>query len=127
MAKTLQTFVDEALESVPEVDAERARALLDEGDTLVLDVREPGEFADGRLPGAINVPRGTLEVAADHEVEGHDPRLWERRRRILCVCSGGKRSVLAAKTLQEMGFKEAISLRGGYGQWLAGGHPVERP
>ena len=123
MAKTLQAFVDEALETVPEVDADHAATRLD--DHMVLDVREPWEYEAGHLPGAVNIPRGTLEVAADHEHEKRDERLWDRRKKILCYCGGGFRSALAAKTLQEMGFKEAISLRGGYTGWTEAGRPTE--
>ena len=119
MAKTLATFVTEAKATVPEVDAERARAMLDAGEHLVLDVREPDEFSRGHIPGAMNVPRGKIEIAADHEHPDRDERLWDRRRKILCYCGGGMRSVLAARTLQEMGFLEALSLKGGYTEWRA--------
>lgn len=123
MAKTLQAFYEEALETVPEVDADHAETRLD--DHLVLDVREPEEYAAGHLPGAINVPRGMLEVAADHTHEKRDERLWDRRKKILCYCGGGYRSALAARTLQEMGFKEAISLRGGYTAWTEADKPTQ--
>ncbi|MER3496032.1 MAG: hypothetical protein C4320_04020 [Armatimonadota bacterium] len=72
MAKALKTLVDEALLTVPEVDVHHARKMIEEPAEagtgwLILDVREPEEYAAGHLPGAINVPRGTLEVAADHD------------------------------------------------------------
>ena len=124
MAKSLQEFYEDALQTVPEVDAEHATARLD--DHLVLDVREPEEYREGHLPGAINVPRGMLEVAADHEHEKRDTRLWDRRRKILCYCGGGFRSALAAKTLQEMGFQETVSLKGGYTGWTDAAKPTER-
>lgn len=124
MAKTLQAFVEEALETVPEIDADHAETRL--GEFMVLDVREPEEYAEGHVPGAINIPRGTLEVAADHEHEKRDDRLYDRRRRILCVCGGGFRSVLAAKTLQEMGFQETLSLKGGFTGWTEAGKRTER-
>lgn len=116
---TLQGFADEARETVPEVDAEHVQAMLDAGEHLILDVREPDEFAAGHIPSAMNVPRGRLEIAADHEHPDRDERLWDRRRKILCYCGGGTRSLLAARTLQRMGFLEALSLKGGYGEWNA--------
>ncbi len=125
MAKTLQAYVDEARLTVPEVGPDRGEEILAAGDHLVLDVREPEEYASGHLPGAVNIPRGILEVAADHGHPKHDERLWDRRRKILCYCGGGFRSVLAAKTLQEMGFKEAVSMKGGWTEWSGGGRAVE--
>ncbi len=123
MAKTLQAFVDEALKTVPEVDADHAEPRLE--DHMVLDVREADEYDAGHLPGAVHIPRGMLEVAADHTHPKHDERLWDRRKKILCYCGGGFRSALAAKTLQEMGFKEAVSLKGGYSAWKEAGKRTE--
>lgn len=125
MAKTLRTMLDEAREWVPEVDPSAARERLaspddGHGGWMLLDVREPEEFAAGSVPGSINVPRGILEVAADHDHPKRDERLQNRHRKLLVLCAGGNRSLLAARTLQQMGFQEAVSVRGGYAAWSAG-------
>jgi rhodanese-related sulfurtransferase len=91
-----------------------------------VDVREPDEFAAGRLPGALSYPRGFLEVRADLEHHKRDPWLAERGRKLLLYCGGGHRSALAAHTLQQMGFREVLSLAEGYAGWTGRGYPVER-
>ena len=125
MAKSLKDFVDEALATVPEVGPADLPRLKAEGWT-VLDVREPDEFAEGRIPGAINVPRGFLEVKADLDHPKRDPALADRSRKFVCTCGGGHRSALAAKTLGEMGFADVVSLRGGWRAYTEGGGEVEK-
>lgn len=122
MAKTLKDFVDEALTRIGEIEPEEALAL--EG-AVILDVREPEEFAAGHIPGSINIPRGFLEVKADLVHPKKDDRLADRSQKVLCFCGGGHRSALAAATLQEMGFDSPLSIRGGWTLWNQKGLPVE--
>jgi len=85
---------------------------------LVVDVREPGEFAQGHIPGSINVPRGLLEAACDWDYDDTVPELaGGRERPIVLVCRSGQRSVLAADVMQQMGFAEVASLRTGVRGW----------
>lgn len=93
---------------------------------LLLDVREPDEFAAGHIPGARNFPRGFLEVRADLEHYKRDPWLEDRGRKLILYCGGGHRSALAGKTLQEMGFRQIRSLAGGWTAWTERELPVER-
>ena len=129
MPKSLDDFVREALAVVEEIAPEEAHRLLDveghEGWTFV-DVREPDEFASGHIPGARNLPRGILEVRADLEHPKRDPWLADRSRPLVLYCGGGNRSALAARTLGQMGFARVVSLRGGWKNWEAGQHPIER-
>lgn len=116
MAKTLHDFVSEALEKVDEIDPDQ---LPDYHGWVILDVREPEEFAAGHIPNAINIPRGFLEVRADlHHPKRYD-EMADRSQRFVCYCGGGHRSALAAQTLKEMGFADAVSLRGGWTAWEA--------
>jgi sulfur-carrier protein adenylyltransferase/sulfurtransferase len=128
VARSLDDFVRAALEQIEEMRPEQARRLLElpdrEGWHLV-DVREPDEFAAGRLPGARNYPRGFLEVRADLVHAKRDPWLADRERKLLLYCGGGNRSALAALTLQEMGFRRVVSLAEGYAGWTQRGYPVE--
>jgi len=116
MAKGMKDFVAEAKAKVTEVSTAEVAALSD-GSVLLLDVREPGEFQAGYLPGAINVPRGMLEAKADPAMPPHDVRLADRDQAIIAYCASGARSLLAASTLQEMGFKNVKSMAGGFGAW----------
>ena len=85
---------------------------------LVLDVREPAEFALARISGSLNVPRGVLEQACEWDFEETVPELAGRRERpIVIVCRSGNRSVLAADVMQQMGFADVVSLKTGVRGW----------
>ena len=114
MAKSLADYVDEALKTVPERTWDQVARM--EG-WLLMDVREPEEFEIGHVPGAVNFPRGMLEVRADLEHPKRDERLQNRDQRVICYCGGGVRSALAAKTLLEMGFTDAVSVKGGWTEY----------
>jgi adenylyltransferase/sulfurtransferase len=103
---------------IDEVDAVRARELVESGDPLIVDVREQDEWDEGHVPGAIHIPRGYLES----RIEGAAP---DRSQQILLYCSAGNRSAFAAKTLQELGYEEPVSLAGGFTDWKRNGFPVE--
>lgn len=124
MARSLSDYVRDALQIVSEVEPEWVADK--PSDWTVLDVREPDEYAEGHIPGALNFPRGFLEVRADHVHEKRDERLQGRKQKLVCVCGGGHRSALAAKTLLEMGFADVVSLRGGMRLWNEQGREVTR-
>jgi rhodanese-related sulfurtransferase len=125
MPKTLKDFVDAALANITEVEPEWVRDNTRTSEFTVLDVREPEEFAAGHVAGAINIPRGFLEVKADLEHYKRDDRLSDRKLKLICYCGGGHRSALAADTLRQMGFTNPQSMRGGWTHWVALGLPVE--
>ena len=120
MAKALKDFVTEARTRINEVDPDTAEELREErADVMVLDVREPEEFEMGHIPGAVNVPRGILESAADPDYKNPHPELCRARHRpILLYCKSGGRSALAAATLQEMGFEEVYNIAGAAAVWI---------
>lgn len=85
---------------------------------LLLDIREPAEFDALHIPGSICVPRGILESAADWDYDDTVPALaGGRERAIVVICRSGNRSVLAAHTLQRMGFAHVVSLKTGVRGW----------
>jgi rhodanese-related sulfurtransferase len=85
---------------------------------LVVDVREPAEFAQCRIAGSINVPRGVLEAACDWDYDDTVPELaGGRARPIVVVCRSGNRSAFAADVMQVMGFADVVSLRTGLRGW----------
>ena len=116
MPKSGTDLVNEAKQRIAEIDLERARALLAAPDTVFVDVREPNEYNLGRIPGAMPLPRGTIEVRGE--------AMLPKDKTLVVYCGGGSRSALAADTLQQMGY-EVRSLRGGYRAWVEGDGPVE--
>ena len=96
---------------------ELARRLENGGGLTVLDVRDEDEFAEGHIPGSVHIPYGELVERSDE---------LPRDRTIAAVCSGGKRSGLAASLLQREGFERVLHVAdGGVGTWERQGHPVE--
>ena len=124
MPKSLHDFVSRALETVVEVQPEEIASLTSNG-WQIIDVREPEEYAEGHLPGAVNFPRGFLEVRADLEHYKRDKRLADRSQKLICYCGGGHRSALACRTLQEMGFENIRSLAEGWTGWTERALPTE--
>jgi rhodanese-related sulfurtransferase len=87
-------------------------------DLLIVDVREPGEFDAMHIAGAINVPRGILESACEWEYEETVPDLVRaREREVVVVCRSGYRSVLAAHSMQVLGYRNVASLQTGLRGW----------
>jgi len=123
MAKGLADFVADAKAAVKEISTEEVAAKLD-GSVLLLDVREPGELQAGFLPGALNIPRGVLELKADLHFPMRESKLTDRDQEIIIYCASGGRSLLAGATLQEMGFTNVSSMACGFGGWQQAGHEV---
>lgn len=93
---------------------------------LLLDVREPDEFAALHIPGSLNVPRGVLEQSCEWDYDETVPPLASGRdAEIVVICRSGKRSVLAADVLQQMGFSNVISLKLGIRGWNDAELPLE--
>jgi rhodanese-related sulfurtransferase len=85
---------------------------------LLVDVREPYEFDAMHIPNSINVPRGILESACEWEYEETEPELVQARdREVVVVCRSGYRSVLAAHSLQLLGYTNVASLKTGLRGW----------
>ena len=92
--------------------------LEDSPDLLIVDVREPLEFDAMHIPGSINVPRGILESACEWEYEETIPALVQaREREVVVVCRSGYRSVLAAHSMQVLGYQYVVSLKTGLRGW----------
>jgi molybdopterin/thiamine biosynthesis adenylyltransferase/rhodanese-related sulfurtransferase len=103
---------------IDEVDAVRAKELIESGDPVIVDVREQDEWDEGHIGGAVHIPRGHLES----RIEAAAP---DRTRQVLLYCSAGNRSAFAAKTLLELGYDGPVSLSGGFTDWKRNGFPVE--
>jgi molybdopterin/thiamine biosynthesis adenylyltransferase/rhodanese-related sulfurtransferase len=103
---------------IEEVDAVRAQDLLDSA--VLVDVREEDEWSEGHIPGAVHVPRGFLES----RIEQVAP---DRSQPVVVYCAGGSRSAFAAKTLEELGYENVLSLAGGFTDWKRNGLPTQLP
>ena len=95
------------------------REELDAGnEPLLLDIREPYEYAAMHIAGSLNVPRGILELACDWRYEATVPRFAAARERdIVLACRSGNRTILAAEVMQKMGFVSVRSLQTGLRGW----------
>ena len=95
-------------------------------DLLIVDVREPYEYNAMHLPGSVNVPRGILESACEWDYEETLPELVQaRQREIVVVCRSGYRSVLAAHSMQVLGYQNVVSLRTGLRGWNEYEQPLQ--
>lgn len=102
-----------------------SRALAAGSRPILLDVREPWEFALMHIPHSINVPRGVLEQTCEWDYDETVPEMVVgREREIVVICRSGKRSVLAADTLQRMGFNNVVSLKTGVRGWNDSEQPL---
>jgi molybdopterin/thiamine biosynthesis adenylyltransferase/rhodanese-related sulfurtransferase len=90
------------------------------GSVTFLDVREPDEYEQGAVPGAVHIPRGQLEFA----VEG---RVLDKEAPLVVYCAGGVRSAFAVKTLGEIGYTDVVSVIGGFNRWKDEGRPWTTP
>ena len=119
--KTAHDLVMQARASIRECSADEARGLLGSAD-LVLDVREPDEFATGHLPGAVNVPRGLLEFRLSAA-----EALQRRDLKVLIYCKSGGRAALSAVSMLSMGYLDVTSIAGGIDAWATAGGEIARP
>jgi len=115
---TPRELLTEAKAAIREVDADEAHARL--GEAVFLDVREPDEYEQGAIPGAVHLPRGHLEF----QVEG---KLPDKSAPVIIYCAGGTRSAFAAKTLGELGYADVVSMAGGFNGWKDAGKPWSTP
>ena len=118
LTKSGADLIGEAKSRTREVSIDDVKqALGAAGAPLLLDVREPQETNLGRLPGAIVIPRGTVET----RVEAVIPR----DASVVIYCASDTRSALAADTLRQMGYENVAWMRGGFNGWARAGGIVE--
>lgn len=105
--------------AVPSISVPEAQGLIQDADTLVLDVRSPGEFETAHIEGAVNIP-----------VDQLDPHLREIVHKaggtMVLVCQSGGRAEQAASKLSQQGKRDLVLLEGGMNAWHQAGAPVRR-
>jgi molybdopterin/thiamine biosynthesis adenylyltransferase/rhodanese-related sulfurtransferase len=117
---TFRDLLANAKSQIVEIDTATAEARIEAGNVFVLDVREPDEYDEGALADAVHIPRGHLEA----QIEG---RALDRDQTIVVYCAGGVRSAFAARTLQELGYSDVLSMAGGFGKWKDEGRAWSQP
>src|SRR5579875_978706 len=111
-------LVDDARRRIREIDIHEVKRWLDSDKKFCLiDVREESEWAAGRLPLSIHIGRGIL----DRDIERTIP---DKNTTLVLYCGGGYRSVLAAESLQKMGYTDVWSMSGGWRGWVESGYQV---
>ncbi len=116
MAKTYKQLMEEARQAIPEVTVDEVKNRVERGEKwALLDVREREEYREGHLDGALSLPRGFLEMRVEETVP-------DKSAPVIAYCAGGVRSLIAARTLKEMGYENVVSMSGGYTAWKNAGY-----
>ena len=111
-------LVNEARARIRETTVAEIKRRLDAGEKIILvDTREESEWARGHLPDAVHLSKGIIE--RDVEV-----RFPDKTVELVLYCGGGFRSALSAENLQKMGYKNVVSMDGGWRGWLDSGYPT---
>ena len=117
---TYRELLSATKKTIKEVTVDEVKKQLDaKAPVRLLDVRETDEYSAGRLPGALNIPRGFLELKVEDKVK--------REEAIIVYCAGGIRSAFAARTLADMGYANVSSMAGGYNRWHDAAYPTDKP
>lgn len=127
MMKSAKELVGQANSRVKTITASDAMSLLNDPDTVFVDLRDSSELLrDGKIPGAVHVSRGMLEFALDPTLPYHNS-VFSSGKNILFYCASGGRSALAADTAQSMGLARVSHLGGGFKGWREANGPVDKP
>jgi molybdopterin/thiamine biosynthesis adenylyltransferase/rhodanese-related sulfurtransferase len=116
---TFRDLLSAAKSEITEISTETAAEHIADG-YAILDVREPDEYQEGAIPGAIHIPRGHLEAQIEN-------RISDKTTPVVVYCAGGVRSAFAARTMQELGYETVESMDGGFGRWKDEGRSWKQP
>ena len=122
--KSAQDYLAEANAIVPKIETPAGIAKHGQSGVVFVDVRDSAAIQEsGTIAGALRIPRGFIEFAADQATQFHNPQM-DKDAEIILVCGAGGQAALAGRTLVEMGFKH-VSNVGGFGAWKDEGGPFE--
>ena len=114
--KSSQTLVSEALKEVKTISSDDAHKMVNNNQCNLIDIRDIRELQkDGQVEGANHIPRGMLEFWLDPESVLFKEGKLDLNKEMVLFCAGGLRSALAAKSLNDMGFKKVSHIDGGFG------------
>ena len=117
---SFRDLLNDTKAQIREIDTATADTARHEPRAVLLDVREPDEYEQGAIPGAVHIARGNLESS----IEGRVP---DRDTPLIVHCAGGVRSVFAAKTLADLGYTDVVSVAGGFNKWKDEGREWSTP
>ncbi|MGH3949873.1 MAG: rhodanese-like domain-containing protein [Pseudonocardiaceae bacterium] len=123
---SVKEMITAAKAGIENLSPAEVAAEVDEGEVLLVDVREPAETAGGIIPTAVLAPRGMLEFYAD-AASPYFNEAFAPSRRVIVYCAAGSRSALAAASLQHLGYRDVAHLDGGLKRWLDEGWPTLPP
>jgi len=128
--KTAQEYISEIKANITEASTHELHTAMTNPDVVIIDIREHEEFLTGHIEGAVNYPRGVLEMKIhEHPLVSHHCE-WVlalnelAQKDIYLICRTGGRSILAAASLQNMGFTRPLSVAGGMIQWQQDEFPL---
>ncbi|WP_027834025.1 rhodanese-like domain-containing protein [Maritalea myrionectae] len=115
--KTVKELVDTATAEIETLSVDAAKGAVAAGEAQFVDIRDIRELnREGRIAGAVHVPRGMLEFWIDPTSPYHKPELATDKK-LIFFCAAGWRSALATKTAKDMGFNHVAHMEGGFGAW----------
>jgi len=114
-----EKLVADAKKNITEISPQDAAAKLKNGEAVMIDVRDKDEWDEGHIADAMHMSRGTVELDIEEKVP-------DLNTMVICHCSGGGRSALAAESLQKMGYKNVRSMAGGFKAWKVAGLPTTK-
>ncbi len=124
---TAANLVAQARARIEEVETRDLMAMIDDPDTIVVDIRDIRERQrSGFIPGSVHAPRGMIEFWVDPESPYYQDVFGQEGKRYILHCASGWRSALTVATLQDMGF-DAAHLKHGFTDWVDRGGAVEMP
>lgn len=122
---THKDLIAAALAEVETLEIDDAVALLDNEDTVFVDIRDPRELErEGKVPGAVHAPRGMLEFWVD-PTSPYFKDIFGSGQKFVFYCQSGWRSALATKAVQDMGLEKVCHIGEGFRGWKDAGAPTE--
>jgi rhodanese-related sulfurtransferase len=118
--KTPEQLVKESKSLIKEVSIDDVKKMIDtKENVIILDVTDKHEFEGGHIPGAINISRGTLEFKVAQIIP-------DKNSKIIVYCGIDLRGPLATRTLNDLGYNNAVNVAGGLKAWKAAGYPLAK-
>jgi rhodanese-related sulfurtransferase len=111
------SFLSKLFAGPPSITVDELDQLLAQNAVRIIDVREPSEFRQGHVPGAVNIPKGKLGGQIDK---------LKKDKPYAVICASGNRSMGATSLLLSAGFDDAVSVRGGTSAWARSGRTIKR-
>jgi len=113
-------LVQKALKVIPEYDVHQVKNKIDlSHDFILVDVREDREWVQGNIPSSIHIGKGVIERDVANLIPNQETE-------VVLYCQGGYRSALAGESLKEMGYRNVLSMSGGFSDWVNNKFPVRQ-